>query len=301
MNYISKIKTRIKKIAIAKRRGANATTLHVEIAKNEKAKKQDVVFLLPGGPGADHSSDVKRSSELADIATLVYMDPRGCGASEKSLNPTKDYTMDNYIKDVEEIRRQLGYKKIVILGTSYGGMVAIGYVLKYPQHVKKLILVSTAPSYRYLPYAKRKLKEIGTKEQITLAKKLWSGTFVNEHELNEFFVKFAPLYSLKAAKEKHNTSFKPGLVCREALNLGFKSFLREFDYESRLSKIKCPTLILAGTHDWIIVPHNAKIMAKKIKHSILQIYHSGHSVGIDVHDKYIADIKKFLSSKSKTI
>lgn len=84
------------------------------------------------------------------------------------------------------------------------------------------------------------------------------------------------------------------MICYEALNLGFKGFLRTFDYEAKLHKIKCPTLILAGTHDWIIVPHNAKLMAKKIKNSILRIYHSGHVVGIDAHNEYIADIKCFM-------
>lgn len=293
------VKNITKKIIIPKRRGASATTLHVVVTKNKKLSpaKSNVVFLLPGGPGANHSADVMRSGELADYATLVYMDPRGCGESEKSTNPDQDYTMDNYIKDVEEIRKQLGCKKIVVLGTSYGGAVAIGYALKYPNNLKKLILVATAASYRFMAIAKRNLKKSGTAEQIAQAKKLWSGTFANQREVQEYLTKLAPLYSDVAARKCANKSllkFKPGLISYESLNLGFATFLRTYDYEHRLSQIKCPTLILAGDHDWIQPLQCSKIMAKKIKNSILKIYNSGHSIGIDAHDEYVANIKSFL-------
>ena len=45
------------------------------------------------------------------------------------------------------MRTALHLDKINVLGHSYGGLVAQGYALKYPQHIKRLILANTFHSY----------------------------------------------------------------------------------------------------------------------------------------------------------
>ena len=61
----------------------------------------------------------------------------------------------------------------------------------------------------------------------------------------------APLFSDKAAQEggKSHINLKPGVYSYVALNLGFSTFLREYDFTSDLPKIKCPTLIMTGKND----------------------------------------------------
>ncbi len=55
--------------------------------------------------------------------------------------------MSRDIEDLEGLRLALHYDKINVLGHSYGGLVAQGYALKYPQHVKQSVLANTFHSY----------------------------------------------------------------------------------------------------------------------------------------------------------
>ncbi len=95
------------------------------------------VFIFPGGPGANHSH-YENYDCLAPYGNIVFCDPRGCGLSSKADPST--YTIENYIKDVEIVRQHLGLKEIVVLGKSCGAIAALGFTLKYPSIVSKLIL-----------------------------------------------------------------------------------------------------------------------------------------------------------------
>lgn len=276
------------------------TEIYFDIAGMQIAPKgQDyverpVLFLLHGGPGGDHLRFKQHSIELQDASQLVFIDHRGCGRSKKTKK--SDYTLENNIEDIEALRKHLGLEKICILGTSYGGIVAQGYAIRYPKQVAKLILTATAPSFRFMDEAKQIIKERGTKKQIAAAEKLWQGTFKNSHEVNEFFKLMETIYSttIKHNKKKSYSRSKT-TWSHEALNQGFGGFLRKFDFIPQLKKIICPTLILAGEKDWICSPVQSKTIAKHIPHAKLKIFkQAGHAVAVDAHDDYIKSIKRFI-------
>ncbi|MBA3660953.1 MAG: alpha/beta hydrolase [Gammaproteobacteria bacterium] len=261
--------------------------------------ERPVVFMLHGGPGGDHLRFKQHSLELQDVAQLIFIDHRGCGRSKKTKQ--RDYTLDNNIEDLEALRQHLGLEKICILGTSYGGMVAQGYAIRYPKNVDKLILVVTAPSYRFLDEAKIILAKRGNQKQIAICQHLWNGSFKNSRHLMKYFKEMEPLYST-TTKKNHHQSFNQSktIWSYEALNEGFKGYLRTFDFIPFLKKITAPTLILAGSEDWICPPSQSKVMAKHIPKSQLKIFkQSGHSLAVDAHDSYIRIIKNFLKSSAQ--
>jgi proline iminopeptidase len=267
--------------------------MQLEPVKNDLLEKS-VLFLLHGGPGGDHLRFKQHSLELQESAQLVFIDHRGCGRSKKSKQ--KDYTLENNIEDIEALRKHLGLEKICILGGSYGGVVAQGYAIRYPKNVEKLILVATAPSYRFLAEAKKTLQKRGNAKQIAFAEHLWNGTFKNHKHVIQFFDCMEPLYSTTAKKNrKKNTSAAKTIWSHEAFNQGFKTFLRHYDYIPKLKKISCPTLILAGQHDWICSANQAKTIAQHIPHAKLKIFKtSSHAIAVDVHKQYIKIVKNFL-------
>lgn len=256
--------------------------------------ERPVLFLLHGGPGGSHLRYKQHSLELQDAAQLIMIDHRGCGRSKKTR--IEDYTLENNIEDIEALRQQLGLEKICVLGTSYGGMVAQGYATRYIQHVEKLILVATAPSYRFLERAKAVLQQRGTPEQIQICEYLWNGNFKDAHHVDEFFQIMDSLYSRVAkVKKKPVYGNDKGANSAEALNYGFGGFLRSFDFIPDLHKITCPTLILAGEDDWICTPDQAKTIAEHIPHAELKTFKDcGHAVAVDMHDTYIKLIQDFL-------
>ena len=81
-----------------------------------------------------------------------------------------------------------------------------------------------------------------------------------------------------------------------ALNRGFGDFLRSFDFTEQLSQIPCPTLVIAGAHDWICAPHHSQLIAERIPRAQLKIFaHSGHSIASDENDLYLQAIRGFLT------
>src|SRR5215471_2594882 len=99
-------------------------------------------ILHSGGPGLDWGYD--RMPQVERHLTMIYMEPVGTGASAKLASP-KEYTLTRYAEELDAFRAALGLDKVFLLGHSHGGFVAQFYALAHQDHLRGLILHSTAP------------------------------------------------------------------------------------------------------------------------------------------------------------
>lgn len=261
---------------------------------SELGTKRPVAFILPGGPGADHTAYLKYTC-LKEVADLVFHDPIGCGQSDKDHSSA--YTMNHYIDDVEAIRKQLSLNKIIVIGKSYGSICALGYALRYPHAILKLVLAAGAPSHHFLDTAKKNLLQRGTPEQIKICEKLWAGCFTSSDDLLDYFKTMNTLYSVKARTlpEEFNLIQKSRRFSFEPLNEGFRQSFWYFNFEKELKDLTCPTLILAGREDWINDAKYAEFMAKHIPHSQIKIFEgASHAMESDVTEEYFQTISDFI-------
>ena len=255
--------------------------------------ERPVAFLLHGGPGGDHSGFKPGWSPLAERMQVIYVDHRGQGRSARG--PKESYTLDNNVEDLEALRQHLGLDKVVVIGVSYGGMVALAYASRYPESVSHLIAVVTSPSYRFLERARAILAERGTDEQRAMGDILWAGAFEDEEQLKQYYAVMGPLYSLKHDPEKAAESRARGIRSIDAINEGFGGFLRTYDVSGDLHKVTAPTLVIGGRQDWICPPELSEEIARLIPHADLRIFeNSSHSVAADEHDLLMDVIKGFV-------
>src|ERR1700728_3370391 len=84
------------------------------------------LLLLHGGPGADHTDFLPALKPLARHCQLVLIDERGSGRSERLSDP-RGYTLDNMVKDIERVRKHFKLPHLVVLGHSFGGILAQAY------------------------------------------------------------------------------------------------------------------------------------------------------------------------------
>lgn len=261
-------------------------------------KEKPVCFILHGGPGGDHTSFKPALSPLSEVMQLVYIDNRGSGKSERG--PQSTYTLKNNVEDIEELRKYLGLDKIVLLGTSYGGMVALEYAKKYQENLKSLLLNVTAPSSDFTDKAKDIVKQKGTPEQKEMAQVLWDGAFKSAEQQARYYEIMAPLYSYSyedtaEGKLSRENASKRSNRSYEALNEGFGGFLRDYNVVDFLPSIHVPTLIIAGRHDWITPVEGSIFMNEKIPNSKLVIFEeSSHSVIKDEHNKFIVTVTDYV-------
>src|SRR6476646_8085173 len=104
------------------------------------------VVLLPPGPGADHSSfkDVL-GPRLAEVAQVVYVDPRGEGRSDRS--DASHWNLGTWASDLHGLLEALEIERPILLGSSTGGLVALTYATLHPERPAKLILVSAVARF----------------------------------------------------------------------------------------------------------------------------------------------------------
>jgi proline iminopeptidase len=264
------------------------------VPRGQQMRQKPVAFLLHGGPGADHTGFKPAFSPLSRRMQLVYFDHRGQGRSRRGDPAT--YTLDNNVEDMEALRQYLGLDQIVVIGGSYGGMVALAYASRYPQQVSHLIVMVTVAHCGFLERAKQILAERGTPEQQAIAQFLWEGNFRDEAHLKEYFRLTRTLYSITASEDDPPPkSWDRAILSVDAINTAFGGFLRTYDIRTELGRITAPTLVIAGRHDWICPPEFSEEIARLIPHADLRIFeHSGHAIRADEPEAMIDAIAGFI-------
>ncbi|MCA9858705.1 MAG: alpha/beta fold hydrolase [Thermomicrobiales bacterium] len=256
--------------------------------------EKPVAFVLHGGPGGDHSYYKPALDPLTDKMQLVYIDHRGQGRSGRGDRST--YTLENNVEDLEALRDYLGLDKIVLLGASYGGMVALSYAVRYPQNVSHLIALVTSAHAGTLERAKEILAERGTEEQKRVCEALWDGNFQTEEELIHYFDVMEPMYSYSWKPDMPKDGLERGIYSIDAINEGFSGFLRTYDLRDQLHKITCPTLVVGARHDWICAPEFSEEIASLIPHADLRIFErSGHEVIYDEQNELFDVVRGFMT------
>jgi proline iminopeptidase len=258
-------------------------------------REKPVTVLLHGGPGADHTGYKPTFSSLADATQLIYLDHRGQGRSQRG-NPA-DYTLDNNVEDLEALRQYLGLASIMVIGGSYGGMVALAYASRYPQQVSKLMVYATAPSHHFLPLAQETLQNLGTVEQQAIAQHLWDGTFRDDDHLRSYFRILGPLYALKYDGEQAAIGSQRTILSHQATNQAFGGFLRTFDLMPELARITAPTLVLGAQQDWICAPEFSQSIANAIPQAQCHIVQNcGHMIRTDQPAALMGHLRSFITT-----
>lgn len=103
------------------------------------------VIILHGGPDFDHSYLLPALDQFRDVFRLIYYDQRGRGRSAESVSP-EDVTIASEVNDLDKVRRHFGLDAPVVLGHSWGAVLALEYALRHPTRVSHLILMNPAPA-----------------------------------------------------------------------------------------------------------------------------------------------------------
>jgi len=267
------------------------------VAEGPRMRDKPVAFLIHGGPGSDHADARGSCTPLAEPLQLVYFDQRGNGRSAR--DDVSKYTLEEAVEDLESLRRYLGVRPMVSIGTSYGGMVAMAHAARYPASVSQLILVVTAAHAGFIERARVIVRERGTSEQIAANEDLWSGQLDTTDKLRRFYEVMGSLYSLKHDYVATQTGLQRAILSPEALNRAWApgGYMRPFDLRPDLHSITARTLILAGRHDWICPPEFSAEIHRHISGSDLRIFEdSGHAIRADARQEYLDVVTDFVTA-----
>lgn len=258
--------------------------------------KRPTVVVFPGGPGMEYALYETHTDYIEPYADLLYFDPAGCGDSS-TMPADYEYTIQDYVYNVKALIDYLAIDKVIILGTSFGGMAALHFALYYPLRCQSLILVATAASYHFLDTAQHWVETTNniTDEQRQLCRDLFNGAFQDKTHLQRFLQASASLY----AYTPDNSPYAHFNCAVEPLNYMFRKRYQYFDLTAQLPNINVPTLILAGADDWIIHPQYPRTIAQSIPNTELHILeHCSHAVAKDRPEFYWDKVPRFIEQQS---
>jgi proline iminopeptidase len=252
-------------------------------------REQPTLLLLHGGPGFDHSSFKPAFSALADAAQLVYLDHRGNGRSDRST-PDR-WNLDQWADDVRDFCDVLSIEKPVVLGQSFGGMVAMAYAIRHPDHPAKLVLSSTAARMR-LDRVLAVFERLGGAEAREAARRYWEAP--GPATLPDYARLCFPLYSRKPRDPDANA--RTVWSFDVMFHFGADED-RRFELLPGLAKVRCPTLVLGGEDDPITPIEDQVDIAAALPPGLARLERfagCGHGVYRDAPERALAVVREFV-------
>jgi proline iminopeptidase len=235
---------------------------------------------------------------LEEHFTLVSYDTRASGSSTRPADESQ-MTTSNMVDDLEALRKFWGLSKINVLGHSHGGAIAIGYAIRYPTHISKLILVDS--SIQGFPGDHIHEKEMKAREgdprfTTALAEERSTAAPKTDEEMKESLARAMPLYFSDPGKNM--PAFAQGLSQAPSAWVNAKMVFLDssFNEEGQMHRIHADTLILVGRDDWVAGPAYSEKIHAEIPHSQLQILDkTGHFPWAeDAAPQFFAAIENFM-------
>ncbi len=111
----------------------------------EADRTDGVTVLVPSGAGNAFYRNTF-SAALTTSLRFVYVDMRGTGRSTGRVDDTT--TFASLADDLDVVRAALGLDRVVVLGHSNHGCIALEYALRHPAHVSAAVSVGSVPDFR---------------------------------------------------------------------------------------------------------------------------------------------------------
>lgn len=264
-------------------------------------REKPTLLLLHGGPGFDHSIYKPAYSALADIAQIIYLDHRGNGRSEDG--PRESWNLAQWGDDVRAFCDALGIANPIVLGASFGGMVALAYATRHPAHPSKLILISTeAAGGTYRERRVALFERFGGPEVGTLARRRFLEVqgHADQASLDDWRRLAFPLYTrIPRDPDMARRAVSRSEVLQWFAKPGGES--RTFNMFPDLSRIQCPTLVMGGEDDPIHPIESQADMAAALPAHLVQFERFAncrHAVIPDAPERAMAVIRDFIGPRS---
>jgi proline iminopeptidase len=255
------------------------------------------VVILHGGPGFDHVHMLP-FGKLASNHKVIFYDQRATGNSTGYAD-ADSIRVDNFVEDLEWLRKKLNLEKVNIIGHSWGAGLGMFYGIKYPDNLKTLILLAPSASTEFFgQYFENIQKSTSAGDSVTLKQIEESDAFKNreiEAVQKYFRISIKPLFYDQSLVGRLDLTFGKNTIKNQSAvaDLLMKN-LGNYDIHDRLSAIKCPTLIVHGDSDPLPVeaPYNVHKCIPQSKFVVLK--NTGHFMFIESPVELFSIIRHFL-------
>lgn len=233
----------------------------------ERAGAGPPLLFISGSGGDLRNKPNVFDGPLATSFDLLAYDQRGLGRTTK---PDAPYSMAQYADDAAGLMDAVGWGKALVIGVSFGGMVALEFVLRHPAKVGRLVLACTSPGGA--GGASYPFHALGHLDRLERSRHLIP---VSDTRRDAAWATANPaLYEqILALGAADPFADEPGYAMGARRQLEARAAHDTWD---RLAQIACPVMIAAGRYDGIALPATQERMAARIPGARLQFFEGGH-------------------------
>jgi proline-specific peptidase len=256
------------------------------------------LLALHGGPGSTHHyfAPLER---LADERPVVVYDQIGCGSSDRPRDI--EWSIAVFRDEVDAVRSHLGLERIHLLGTSWGGMLALEHVLSGAEGIVSLILSSTLASVDQWAAEQLMLKNALPPDVVeVLDRHERAGTY-DAPEYAEAMEAYFDRHFYRGPKPRPELELMNAEKAMDVYRAmqgpnewTVTGALRGWDVRDTLGEIDLPTLVIRGRHDMCTDPIAARLTEGIPNAREVVLEESSHTPVLEETDRYLATIGPFM-------
>jgi len=271
------------------------------------------MIVLHGGPDFDHKYLLPELDHLANAYRLIYYDQRGRGMSAEGVR-ADDVTLASEVDDIERVRRHFRLDTPVLLGHSFGTVLALEYALRFPTRVSHLVLMNPAPASANQVAMLRKsyLEQLGSdmdrQREILASKAYKEGD--PDAVAARYRIHFKHALQRPADYEKLMARMSAAFHDQGSAGI-LKAWAVEnrlyrdtwevpgYDLLPKLRDLRIPTLVIVGDHDFI-PPEIATQIAKAIPDArLVTMKNCGHFSYLECETEVRVALNDFFKRSKK--
>ena len=271
-----------------------AASAGVELYVKEMGDGPPVV-VLHGGPGAHHDYLIPGFDRLADEFRLYFYDQRGGGRS--SVGRPGRVSWRDHVADLEALRERWEMERMIIVGYSWGGLLALLYATEHPHRVSCLVAVDPAAGWG--DYHQRFRKEFDARTHSNIVTQLR-----NELERSGLQARDPDAYRQRRFELSVAGYFRdprdargltPFKVQAQAQEATWRSLSGHGDeLRRKVAKLEQPTLILHGRHDPVPLEWAEELRDTMQAARLVVLEESGHVPYVEEPEETFETIREFL-------
>jgi len=234
--------------------------MDIEIFYTDHGPQNDYTpMVLLHGNGGNSSAFFYVVEHFTKTRRVITVDSRGHGRTPKGNAP---FTLAQFAEDLREFLDKMELKKVILVGYSDGGNIAMIFALKYPQYLSGMVLNGS-----------NMFPEGLEKKDLTWIKKTYKKATkrLKRHPEDEKARETADLMRLMTDEPK---------IAPE-----------------QLSAITVPTLVLVGSHD-VIRPDHSRLIADSFPNGSLTVVKGGHGIVKSNSADYNSAIEEFFQKNN---
>jgi proline iminopeptidase len=266
------------------------------------------LLLLHGGPGATHEYFEGFDSYLPNAGVeYYYYDQLGSHFSDQPDEPDL-WEIDRFVAEVEQVRQALGLHRddFVILGQSWGGILAIEYALRHQEHLKGLVIsnmMASIPAYN--TYAEQALIPAMDQSALAEIKRMEAEENTTDPRYEELLMEHhyvhhvlrMPAVDWPEPVARSFAHINPDIYVpmQGPSELGASGKLEKWDRTADLHRIDVPTLVIGAAHDTMDPAHLEWMAGEIPKGQYLHCPTGSHLSMYDDQVTYMTGLIEFLS------